>query len=118
MNREKFKKLLDSETGKLSKEEIHDVMNRSIDILSKNTKRRGDTNVIIAVQEFSEMIKEATDYLRGKPDDIGLLEELADTILSAEYIKLIIGIDDELLDRAIKIKIDRLREKIDSGKLC
>lgn len=118
MDRKRFRQLFITEQGKLSKEEMHSIMEKSIDALSDGNNR-GTQNIIIVVQECSELIQELTDCLRGKGDAVGLLEELADVAIGIEYIKMIYKIDDETLDTAIKIKIDELKRKMESGsKIC
>ena len=63
-------------------------------------------------QEMSELIKELTADLRGKPDPNGILEELADVTCAVEYLKCTYGISAEELAQAMNVKLDNVNCKI------
>lgn len=69
---------------------------------------RGHRNLIIVMEELSELIKEISKELRGKGDNISILEELADVQLGIYYVQEIVGIEDELLQKAMSVKMKRL----------
>ena len=55
----------------------------------------GETNqLIIAMEECSELIKEVSKYIRTKDNKENLTEELADVCIMIEQIRLIVGINE------------------------
>ena len=64
--------------------------------------------IIIAMEELSELQKEISKELRGKGDKVNVLEELADVQIVIYYVKKILGISNEDIEKAISVKIDRL----------
>ncbi len=78
---------------------------------------RGHKNLIIVMEELSELAKEISKELRGKGDNTSILEELADVQLSIYYVQEIIGIQDESLLRAMAVKMERLASVLyDTGQ--
>lgn len=73
---------------------------------------RGHRNLIIAAEELSELGQQVCKLLRGKSDKADLIEELADAYLASLYIKEIGNISDEEINKAINVKIERLRNQI------
>lgn len=66
--------------------------------------------VIVAIEEMSELQKELTKWLRGKCNPAGLLEEMADVSIMLNQLQLIFGdpIEQEIT------KMERL-EKLVQG---
>ena len=50
-----------------------------IDLYDKLLKKYGDKQIIVAIEELSELQKELCKHLRGKIDITNLIEEIADT---------------------------------------
>lgn len=69
----------------------------------------GTRNLIIVMEELAELQQEISKYLRGKSDHLALVEECADVIMGLDYVKHICNITDEEINKAINVKIDRLR---------
>lgn len=111
MNREEFTEKMDQPTIHMSDDHISEVLIRSFSPKSEEMFE-GYNNLIIAMEEFAECSKEISKFLRGKPDKIALIEELADVQLSMFYIRKICDISDEELERAVHIKIERLDNTI------
>lgn len=80
--------------------------------LSTTASGSEDRQLLIAMEELAELSQEVSKYLRGKGDYMGLLEELADVTIVMKHIKMILGIKDEDLNRAVCIKIDESLDKI------
>lgn len=117
MNKDAFKEELKVANKQINKDYINDVVQSVIDFSSKNDKLGTSKNLIIAIEECTELAKEVTKQLRGKGDYYNLLEELADVYLGALYIRKICGIDDEDLAQAINIKVDKGKKAIsETGK--
>lgn len=68
-------------------------------------------SLIVMIEEFSEAQKELSKFLRGKGDEEGLLEEMADVQICLFKYQKLFGISDELLNKAMCIKIDEIGEK-------
>ena len=76
---------------------------------------RGHRNLIIVMEELSELTKEISKELRGKGDKTNILEELADVQLGIYYVQEICGITDSDLAKAINVKIERLKSVLDAN---
>lgn len=88
----------------LHKEWISEVLVESIDSNLKDGNPRGHRNLIIVMEELAELSKEISKELRGKGDEISILEELADVQLCIYYIQEICGISNDALCKAINVK--------------
>ena len=65
---------------------------REIAILEGAIKKFGyREQVIVAIEELSELQKELTKWLRGKCNPDGLLEEMADVSIMLNQLQLIFG---------------------------
>jgi len=106
MNRPDFEYAIKHASAILDKERIDDVIMKSLRDPGGNTFA-GYINLITANEEFAECQQEVSKFLRGKSDPVGLLEETADALISIRYIQKICGITDEMLSKAINVKIDR-----------
>ena len=117
MDRQKFEKKFNEKDNYdyLDDESINAVLEmvtECTDDLSKTAASGKDRQLLIAMEELAELSQEVSKYLRGKGDYIGLLEELADVTIVIKHIKMILGINDEDLNRAVCIKIDESLDKI------
>lgn len=87
--------------------------------LIKNTIRTYgiDKQLVVAVEELSELQKEICKHLRGKTDREHIIEETADVLIMIGNIKVIFGIPDEKLSEVIKAKQIRTEKRmLDSEK--
>ena len=118
MNREEFSRQMDeliknTETPITYEEQINIIRDS---IKNLDTKQRdifsGFHNIIIVIEELSELTKELTKALRNKYDFTGILEELADVSLAVDYIKEIFDITDKELEYARSIKMTELYKKL------
>lgn len=73
----------------------------------------GHHQLIIAMEELSELQKEVSKELRGKGNRLNILEEVADVYIILKYIKLICGLVDSDIRKAINVKMDRLEDILD-----
>lgn len=115
MKKEEFIEKLKSISDEIDIPHNLSVLQRSIDMGVKSNPQNpaGHMNLIIAMEEMSELQKEISKGLRGKEDLDNILEELADVSIALEYIKMIYGIDQNLINKAINVKIDRLEDHLD-----
>lgn len=117
MDREKFISQLSTTEKNIDKQWIMDVMKWSVDSNLKDGNPRGHRNLIIVMEELSELSKEISKELRGKGDQYNILEELADVQLSIYYVQEVCGIKNEDLCKAMNIKMKRLEEVLnEKGK--
>ena len=91
---------------------IKRVINDSIECNPIECGQRGHRNLIIVMEELAELSQQISKRLRDKYDRISLLEETADVILCLEYIKNIMDFTDIEINKAINVKINRLRDVI------
>lgn len=61
------------------------------------------------MEELAELAKGVSKELRGKGDHVSILEELADNQIGIWYVQEICNISDEELNKAVEVKMDRLR---------
>lgn len=95
--------------------EIEHTLEESIDSMTYkyNGVDYGHHQLIIAMEELSELQKEVSKKLRGKGNQAAILEEIADVYIILKYIRIICGFDQEDVNRAINVKMDRLRALLD-----
>lgn len=115
MNRDLFIEQLKN-AKLISREEIDSIIVDSINSSSKDGNPRGHLNLIITMEELSELSKEVAKELRGEGNNIGILEELADVQICIYYLQEIIGISDCHLAEAISVKMERLKFKLNAVK--
>ena len=119
MNRQDFNiqmnELFDGTTSPLTHEEQINILRQSITNLDSKHKQidtfNGFHNIVIVIEELSELTKELTKALRNKEDMTGILEELADVSLGIDYVKEIFDITDKELEYARSIKMNELQKK-------
>ena len=76
-----------------------------------------EKQVIVAIEELSELQKELCKALRGKGNREALLDELADSTIMLEQMKEYFDIQDvEIIDR-INEKIERTRNRMNGGNI-
>lgn len=81
-------------------------------IYKKNYETFGKEKCLIfAIEEMSELQKELTKVLRGEGDRYGVLEEMADVLISMEYIRMAMGFDYDDLTDAEDVKICEVIDK-------
>lgn len=120
MDRKLFGKIMDfrmihnDKAKDLSKEQIMDIIRESIASFDKTNPGpfSGYYNTIVVLEEFGELTQELTKALRGNPNRIGIIEELADVSLGVDYIKEVFSISDEELEQARIIKMQRVKNKL------
>lgn len=114
MEREKFIKNLANSTPMTQKEKEQTV-DSAIDLASHKTFR-GETNLIIVTEELAELQQCITKYIRGEGDKIHIIEEMADVLIGIEVIKDIMDIDQQIIEKAIRVKLDRFIDKTNQKK--
>ena len=107
MDKQLFEKKLSEMSSTIDKEYCKDVIRKSLRDIPENQNQKGTMNVIIIMEELSELIKELSKIIRGKGERMALIEELADVALCINYIQEIFDVSDDILARAINVKLYR-----------
>ena len=112
MNKEEFIKALNDQS------EQHITPSDWETIMDMSLKRDGDTKKLqIAQEELAELVQAISKYMRGTPDSSMLvLEELADVAIILSYVQQICCFDLEDLVKAINIKLEREKKRLDKIK--
>lgn len=71
--------------------------------------------LVVALEEMSEVQKEICKALRGEPNALHLAEEVADATIMLEQVRQIFGINAEVC-KAMDAKVARLRNRVDAAK--
>ena len=72
----------------------------------------GSQQVIVAIEELSELQKELCKALRNKSNYDNLVEEIADVEIMLEQMKLYFNILNKDLERMKEHKIERTKERL------
>lgn len=109
MNKEEFIKALNDQS------EQHITPSDWETIVDTSLKRDGDTKKLqIAQEELAELVQAISKYMRGTPDsNMLVLEELADVTIVLSYVRQICGFNLEDLVKAINIKLEREKKRLD-----
>lgn len=112
MNKEEFIKAINDQS------EQHITPSDWETIMGTSLKRDGDTKKLqIAQEELAELVQAISKYMRGTPDSSMLvLEELADVAIILSYVQQICCFDLEDLVKAINIKLEREKKRLDKIK--
>lgn len=72
-----------------------------------------DMQLNVAIEEFSELIKEICKHKRGEDNLDNIIEEMADCYIMMEQLLLIFGIKDAEIYKAILKKTTRLVKRLE-----
>lgn len=75
-----------------------------------------DMQLTVAVEEFSELIKEICKCKRGNNNIDGITEEMADCYIMLKQLEIIFDIDTGDIRHIINNKIDRLEKRLEEGE--
>lgn len=70
------------------------------------------TQLVVAIEEMAELVKEITKAFRGKANKSNIIEEMADVEIMLDQLKLIVEISDQDVDEIKMLKILRLNNRI------
>lgn len=84
-------------------------------ITKQMVEKYGDKQVVVAIEELSELTKELCKYLRGEPNTQNILEELADCCIVLEEMQTFFNITSEQLDEQINKKLQRTKSRYLEG---
>ena len=83
-----------------------------IDLYEKLINKYGELQIVVAIEELSELQKELCKHLRDKTNIINLMEEIADVKIILEQICLYFEIDDFNINYIINEKLKRTEERL------
>lgn len=72
-----------------------------------------DMQLTVAVEEFSELIKEICKSKRGKDNVADIIEEMADCYIMLEQLKIIFEIKNSNIYSVMEEKLERLKNRLD-----
>lgn len=75
-------------------------------------KKYGDKQLIVAIEELSELQKEICKALRGKLNIDNITEEIADVEIMIDQLKFYLSISNETVEEMKKYKIERTKERV------
>lgn len=78
-------------------------------IIAGGIKKLGDNQLIVAIEELSELQKELCKYFRGKPNLSHITEELADVMIMCETVKQFFNINENDIEKIISEKLERIK---------
>jgi NTP pyrophosphatase (non-canonical NTP hydrolase) len=87
------------------------------ELYKKLIQTYGQTQMIVAIEELSELQKELTKSLRGKNNKESIIEEMADVYIMLEQMKLYYGIDDKAIIDKVEEKNNRTRDRLRKEEL-
>lgn len=75
-------------------------------------EKYGEKQLIVAIEELSELQKEVCKHLRGKGNREHIIEEIADVEIMLEQLKYYFSISYEEVDEIKKYKLERTKERL------
>lgn len=75
------------------------------------------SQLMVAVEELSELQKEICKAFRGKLNEQNLIEEIADVEIMIEQVKMIYDLNDDEIEAEKQVKLWRLSERLNDGTL-
>ena len=87
-------------------------MNNRLELYQKLISKYGDKQVVVAIEELSELQKELCKYLRGKGDIRNIIEEIADVNIMIKQMIMLFEIEQSAIDFIINQKLERTKERL------
>lgn len=88
------------------------VTGRTTKMCEKALEKWGvDAQLVMVIEECSELIKEATKSLRGHQRRENIKDELADVVVMCEQLRIILGLTEEDLENIAEAKMLRAMQR-------
>lgn len=115
MDRIEFMKKFIETKEEMDAEKLTELLNEAI---TETTEENGNADVVksICIEELAELSQALTKSIRGKTDGVNILEEIADVTICIYYMKLLFGITDEMIGKAMTVKAEKIEEKLEEYK--
>ena len=72
------------------------------------------SELVVTIEELSELQKEVTKQIRNEGKMENLVEEMADVYIVMEYLKMILAITDDDINREVEKKLNRLENRLNT----
>ncbi|MCM1224660.1 MAG: hypothetical protein NC548_60455 [Lachnospiraceae bacterium] len=106
----------DGNYGYRENREVHNLIRQHMLILNQPDVPVGFQELFISIEELAELIQATTKALRGKKDEVNLIEELADVHLVLKYIETVLDIDHDDVEVGLEVKIRKLEGLLNDAK--
>lgn len=102
----------------LSNDKKREVIDNMINFTSKKDQNngRGHRNLIIAMEELSELTKEISKSLRDEHDRLALMEEIVDVEHVIMTLCNVFNISEDELNKIRYVKTKRIIDRVESGE--
>jgi NTP pyrophosphatase (non-canonical NTP hydrolase) len=91
-------------------------MNEEIEIIKSAIRKNGKAmQTVVAIEEMSELQKELSKFIRGKGNRDNLIEEVADVLVMITQIQLMYALPDNEVERIMRLKLNRLKERMEQN---
>ena len=87
-------------------------MDNQESVYVKLIEKYKDKQLIVAIEELSELQKELCKSLRGNINKENIIEELADVLIMLDQLKIYFKIEDDEIRDIIDKKIERTKERL------
>lgn len=87
-------------------------MDNQESVYVKLIEKYKDKQLIVAVEELSELQKELCKALRGNINKENIIEELADVLIMLDQVKIYFSITSNEVKEIIDKKIERTKERL------
>lgn len=81
-------------------------------ICQQMIKKYKDKQLIVAIEELSELQKELCKSLRGKTNKENITEEIADVLIMIKQLQIYFNIDKKDIKKMIYEKLKRTKERL------
>lgn len=82
-------------------------------VIEKALEKWGSmSELVVTLEELSELQKEVTKQIRNDGKIENLVEEMSDVYIVMEYLKMIFAVSDEDIKKEIGVKLNRLSDRL------
>ena len=72
------------------------------------------SELVVTIEELSELQKEVTKQIRNEGTMENLVEDMADVYIVMEYLKMIFATTDDDINKEVEKKLNRLENRLNS----
>lgn len=108
---------METKTNKLYLSEELKKLTEENELYKRMLDKFGDLQMVVAVEELSELQKEVCKAMRGKCNKEHLVEEVADVTIMIGQIMLHYAIQESEVQQVIKEKLKRTEERFNKGEI-
>lgn len=90
--------------------------NETKEIYLSLIEKFGEKQIIVAIEELSELQKELCKSLRGKENKENIIEEIADVLIMIDQIIMYYDLNAEEIYKVVDYKITRTKDRLLNAK--